>query len=225
MQIKQPLMIRTGSVLTIGFFIYIVLGLMVGRPLPAFADKTAVRIEAPKSASPGTEVTIRVHITHEGNNIFHFTDWVFINANDREIGRWTFTAQQRPETDNFTRNITYNVDSTTRLIAQGNCNQHGSEGTTEAIILAASSPEDAPAPSTLETPDVTELPTHSTWQPAALLAKTVLVLGIANLLLLCFQLATGLRWIRVKFGIHRRTGKILVVVALTHAVLALFMNW
>lgn len=49
----------------------------------------------------------------------------------------------------------------------------------------------------------------------------ILLLGIVNLLLLSFQLSTGLRWVKVPFGVHRKTGVALVVSALLHGALGL----
>ena len=48
----------------------------------------------------------------------------------------------------------------------------------------------------------------------------VLLLGVINFILILFQMSTGLRWIKVPFGIHKRTGGTLFVTATTHAVLA-----
>jgi hypothetical protein len=48
----------------------------------------------------------------------------------------------------------------------------------------------------------------------------ILMLGILNFLLLLFQLSTGLRWIKVPFGVHKKSGMILLVSATLHAVLA-----
>lgn len=50
----------------------------------------------------------------------------------------------------------------------------------------------------------------------------ILILGIVNFALLCFQLASGLRWIKPAFGIHRKTGIALVIVASIHGLLAFF---
>jgi hypothetical protein len=47
-----------------------------------------VRIEATATATEGSQITITVHVTHSGNNFFHFTDWVWLKANDTEMGRW-----------------------------------------------------------------------------------------------------------------------------------------
>lgn len=48
----------------------------------------------------------------------------------------------------------------------------------------------------------------------------ILLLGIINFVLILFQLSTGLRWIKVPFPFHRRTGITLLVSATLHAVLA-----
>lgn len=48
----------------------------------------------------------------------------------------------------------------------------------------------------------------------------ILLLGILNLLLILFQLSTGLRWIKVPLGVHRKTGLFLLICASLHAILA-----
>ena len=48
----------------------------------------------------------------------------------------------------------------------------------------------------------------------------VLLLGVINFVLILFQISTGLRWIKVPFGVHQRTGGTLFVTATVHAVLA-----
>ncbi len=50
----------------------------------------------------------------------------------------------------------------------------------------------------------------------------ILILGICNLALILFQLATGLRFIKVRLGVHKKTGMLLLVVALIHGGLAIF---
>jgi uncharacterized membrane protein len=49
----------------------------------------------------------------------------------------------------------------------------------------------------------------------------ILLLGIANILLLLFQLFTGMHWIRVKIGLHRKAGVLLVIVAAIHGLIAI----
>ncbi len=52
----------------------------------------------------------------------------------------------------------------------------------------------------------------------------ILILGVINFSLLCFQAASGLRWIKVPFGIHRKTGLVLFIVATIHGLLAIFAH-
>ena len=71
----------------------------------AFADKTSVSIESPQSVKKGTEITIKIAVSHNGNNFFHYTNWVYVRANGKEIARWDFSSGNRPENDNFIRTI------------------------------------------------------------------------------------------------------------------------
>lgn len=49
----------------------------------------------------------------------------------------------------------------------------------------------------------------------------ILLLGICNFLLLLFQVSSGLRWIKVPFGVHRKTGLTLFIIAIIHGTLAI----
>jgi hypothetical protein len=48
----------------------------------------------------------------------------------------------------------------------------------------------------------------------------ILLLGILNFLLILFQLSTGLRWIKVPFGVHKKSGLTLFASATLHAIAA-----
>jgi hypothetical protein len=48
----------------------------------------------------------------------------------------------------------------------------------------------------------------------------VLILGVINFILVLFQLSSGMRWIKVKMTLHRKTGVILFFTALLHGLLA-----
>ena len=52
----------------------------------------------------------------------------------------------------------------------------------------------------------------------------ILLLGMLNMALILFQMSTGLRWIRVPFGVHRSTGMLLFVSALVHGFLAYLVS-
>jgi hypothetical protein len=53
----------------------------------------------------------------------------------------------------------------------------------------------------------------------------ILVLGILNMLLILFQISTGLRWLKIPFQVHRRTGITLFFSAAVHALLAFLANY
>jgi hypothetical protein len=53
----------------------------------------------------------------------------------------------------------------------------------------------------------------------------ILILGILNMLLILFQMSTGLRWVKVPFQVHRRTGITLFFSAAVHALLAFLANY
>ena len=100
----------------------------------ALADKSAVTIIAPESTAKGTEVTIKLNVTHHGNNMFHHTKWVHIKVNGKEIARWDFSATNTPESENFTEEVKFTVSEPARIEAESYCNIHGSAGIAEASI-------------------------------------------------------------------------------------------
>jgi len=53
----------------------------------------------------------------------------------------------------------------------------------------------------------------------------ILILGILNMVLILFQISSGLRWIKVPFGVHKRTGIALFFSAGLHALFAILANY
>lgn len=49
------------------------------------------------------------------------------------------------------------------------------------------------------------------------------ILGLINCVLLTFQLLTGLKIVRVPFGVHKKTGIALCCTAALHAIMALLV--
>lgn len=109
----------------IGMLILAVLFLQVS---PAFANKAAAVIEGPTSVARGTEVTLRVIVTHNANSPSHYTEWVKVAANKKEIDRWDYTKDKRPEAAEFTKEIKIKIMEDTEIIAEASCNNHGSKG-------------------------------------------------------------------------------------------------
>lgn len=94
----------------------------------AWANKSSAAIEVPESVSKRAEITIKVTVTHSGNNFLHYTKWLQVSAGDKEIARWDFTSSQRPEAAVFTKEVKYRVDGSVEIKAEAGCNIHGSQG-------------------------------------------------------------------------------------------------
>ena len=94
----------------------------------AFADKSAVSIQAPSAVSKGSEVVFRVTVTHNANNFLHYTEWLYVMANGKEIARWKYSSSERPEAETFTKEVKYTVTDNLEIKAEASCNMHGSAG-------------------------------------------------------------------------------------------------
>ena len=100
----------------------------------AFANKSSTSIEAPQTVQRGSEVTLRVTVTHKGNSFLHYTKSLQVMANKKEIARWDFSSSQRPEADVFTREVKITALEDLEVIAEAHCNLHGSSGPAMAKI-------------------------------------------------------------------------------------------
>lgn len=49
----------------------------------------------------------------------------------------------------------------------------------------------------------------------------ILILGLINMLLLGIQVSSGLRWIKLPFGVHRKSGILLCITGIIHGLLAM----
>ena len=102
----------------------------------AFANKSAVSIEAPGSAEKDSEVVIRLKVTHSGNSCFHYTKWLKVHVDGKLVAQWEYTNSNRPEEATFTKEVKVKVSGNTEVIAEASCNIHGSSGPAKATILA-----------------------------------------------------------------------------------------
>ena len=100
----------------------------------AVANKTSVKITAPEKAEKGSEVTIKIDVKHVGNTKAHYTDWVTVNVNGEEYKKWEYSPKELPEGQSFTVEFKIKADSDLEIIAEGNCNKHGSKGDDKVII-------------------------------------------------------------------------------------------
>ena len=117
-------------------WVFAVLALIILMPSSyAFANKSAASIQAPSEAVKGSEVIIRVTVTHDANNVLHHTEWLYVMVNGKEVARWNYTAFNRPEAEIFTKEIKYTAtDNTLQIKAEASCNLHGSAGPATATI-------------------------------------------------------------------------------------------
>lgn len=109
----------------LGMFILAILFLQLS---PTFANKSAVTIEGPAIVAKGTEVILRVIVTHNANSPSHYTEWLKVTANKKEIARWNYSKDMRPEAAEFTKEIKIKVMEDTEIIGEASCNNHGSKG-------------------------------------------------------------------------------------------------
>jgi desulfoferrodoxin (superoxide reductase-like protein) len=108
----------------LGILILAILLLQVG---PAVANKSATSIEGPISVAKGTEVTLRVNVRHSSNSSSHYTEWLKVTANKKEVARWDYSKDKRPEAAEFTKEIKIKVIEDTEIIAEASCNITGAE--------------------------------------------------------------------------------------------------
>ena len=108
------------------FILLIMLVLFSGSAL--FANKSSVKIDIPAEVKKGEKILIKVTVSHNGNNVIHYTDWVYVKAGNKEIARWEYSMFSRPDSEVFTKEVTYTVKETVEIEAQANCNLHGSAG-------------------------------------------------------------------------------------------------
>jgi desulfoferrodoxin (superoxide reductase-like protein) len=103
----------------------------------AFANQSTVSIQAPTSAAKGSEITIRVTVTHNANNFLHYTEWVSGMVNNQEVARWNYTGGKRPDGEVFTKEVQYTLNGDAEIRAEAGCNLHGSAGPATARVLVA----------------------------------------------------------------------------------------
>ncbi len=111
-----------------GFFLIPILIVILSFAGTALAGKASVSIEAPADAPKGSEITIRLTVTHSANSYFHHVEWLKVWLNNQEFTRWDYSASNRPEGATFTKEVKFKVDGNIEVKAEASCNIHGSKG-------------------------------------------------------------------------------------------------
>lgn len=110
--------------------------ILLGTAHLASADKSAVSISAPEAAAKGQEVSVRITVTHSANSPFHYTQWLKVWANGKEIASFTYNGNQLPEGATFTKELKTRITEDTEIKAEASCNIHGSKGPQTFKIIA-----------------------------------------------------------------------------------------
>lgn len=113
----------------------LILGISLFQVSVAPANKSEASIEGPIDAAKGSEVTLRITVTHNANTASHYTEWLKVTANKKEVGRWDYTKENRPERAVFTKEIKIKVMENTEIVAEASCNNHGSKGPAKHKIM------------------------------------------------------------------------------------------
>ena len=104
----------------------VAVGIAMFISVPAWANQSETKIEAPASADKGSEITIKVTVIHSANSFFHYTEWAWVQVNGKEIAKWEYSSGNRPEDATFTKEIKYKVDGDLDIKGKSSCNIHGS---------------------------------------------------------------------------------------------------
>ena len=94
----------------------------------ATANKASVAVDAPQSVQKGAELIIRVTVTHSANTALHYTEWLKVTVNQKEVARWDYTSNSLPEAAVFTKELKLKATENMEITAQASCNLHGSKG-------------------------------------------------------------------------------------------------
>ena len=113
----------------------VVLVVSLFQPNIGLANRSEVSIEGPTQAAKGSEVTLRITATHNANTASHYTEWLKVTANQKEVARWDYTKENRPEGAVFTKEIKIQVMEDTEILAEASCNNHGSKGPAKHKIV------------------------------------------------------------------------------------------
>ncbi|MCX5879840.1 MAG: desulfoferrodoxin family protein [Deltaproteobacteria bacterium] len=101
---------------------------------PSFANKASVTLQVPASVQKGSEVIIRVNVSHEGISFLHYTQWVAVKVNGKIIARWDYSSTDRPGSEKFFKEVKVTATEPLEIVAEASCNIHGSAGPATAKI-------------------------------------------------------------------------------------------
>jgi desulfoferrodoxin (superoxide reductase-like protein) len=102
----------------------------------AWANKAQTEMMVPGTAVKGSEIPIKMKVTHSANNFLHHTEWLWVKVNGKEFARWDFSSSNLPEGAVFTREVKVKVNGDLIITAKASCNIHGSANEASAKVTA-----------------------------------------------------------------------------------------
>jgi desulfoferrodoxin (superoxide reductase-like protein) len=114
----------------------VAVGIVISVSVPVWANQAETKIEAPESADKGSEITIKVTVIHSANSYFHYTEWLWVQVNGKEIAKWEYRSGNRPEGATFTKEVKFKVDGDLDIKSKASCNIHGSANDAAAKVTA-----------------------------------------------------------------------------------------
>jgi desulfoferrodoxin (superoxide reductase-like protein) len=114
----------------------VAVGIVISVSVPVWANQSETKIEALESADKGSEITIKVTVIHSANNFFHYTEWLRVQVNGKEVAKWEYSSGNRPEGATFTKEIKFKVDGDLDIKGKASCNIHGSANDATAKVTA-----------------------------------------------------------------------------------------
>jgi desulfoferrodoxin (superoxide reductase-like protein) len=117
--------------------LFVLLSLLFFTLGSASANKTSVEVKAPAEVKKGTEVTILIQVSHSSNSKGHYTDWVVLRINGKEVKRWSFNKSNLPPDSVFTLEYKMVAEEDLTIETEGHCNLHGSKGISKTTVKAA----------------------------------------------------------------------------------------
>jgi desulfoferrodoxin (superoxide reductase-like protein) len=114
----------------------VAVGIIISISVPVWANQAETKIEAPESADKGSEITIKVTVIHSANSYFHYTEWLWVQVNGKEIAKWEYRSGNRPEGATFTKEVKFKVDGDLDIKSKASCNIHGSANEAAAKVTA-----------------------------------------------------------------------------------------
>lgn len=103
----------------------------------AYANKSSVTVQVPSEAPKDSEVVVTVNVNHKGNNFLHHTEWVYVTVNDKEVGRWSYSATSLPPDGVFSKAVKVTIAGDLNIRAEASCNVHGSAGPATAKVAVS----------------------------------------------------------------------------------------